>query len=71
MTTAPLDPRLEGEKAAEMANDAHIPIKSEKENDESTEGDKEEEKKKSQGGLFVSLTQELNNGFPAAQWLTG
>lgn len=46
---APLEPR-EAEKAAGIANDAQIPIKPEKENDESAE------KKKGTNGFLVSLT---------------
>lgn len=42
------DPR-EAEKAAEVANDAQIPVKPEKENDKSTE------EKKGTGGFLVSL----------------
>lgn len=49
---APLDPR-EAEKAAGVANDAQIPIKPEKENDESAE------KKKGTNGFLVSLAGEL------------
>lgn len=49
---APLDPR-EAEKAAGVANDAQIPIKPEKENDESAE------KKKGTNGFPVSLAGEL------------
>lgn len=49
---APLDPR-EAEKAAGVANDAQIPIKPEKENDESAE------KKKGTNSFPVSLAGEL------------
>lgn len=50
--TAPLDPR-EADKAAGVANDAQIPIKPEKEDDESAE------KKKDTNGFLVSLAGEL------------